>query len=1256
MKNTIYLAGEKAALHKSAFTKEMIFMIHILHMSDFHLGKNIKIEKLRLQNLAKWLSTQKIHIDYLVYTGDMIDAPTILSICIRKLKRKYSDLFKGLKQNADNDAILEYVESTGAECISAYNDTLKSITCEYMEQAGNIFLEFVKSIDVDTRCVILCCGNHDRMRFARDESSECAKKHPADEKTLDKPFEAYNQLCRKINCNLSHRTMLYSRNNINFIVVNSNWRVPENNISNQMCIHCENLAHQLTRLRQDASFDKKHNLLIAHKPPDDFCESAKYNYQGETLTVSEMVERTVDAILYGDKHSFSIKMRNTPKELMCGAPLSGVRVRYNLINYDPALGIDSCDYILNNENDWLKIPITDCQETIYSHSQQYLKGYAYQLLCSGSRSLKTWDLVAQTLQNAINSGVIANLSKMFASFIDLRQEKKSVPIDNTNYFEKLVHLIENSSVQALGIKGCPGLGKSTFMTLTYLQMLYMFSIGKTRYIPFYFNFGYGEGLKENNDLEECSLNDYIAGRLTQFSTFFDSCCMLGDKYNLPICLYLDGLEKSKILETSNRTVEKEVYTILTNRWSSSENRYVMCLNTHNSYRFQDSFSRANGFTYVLFFNKIRVLPYKKDEAKLEAFLSAYMFLRGNDTGSIETVKEALVKFRVPAVDLFFFHYCHDHIFSINVEQSTWDTLKYHLSNLEAIADKLFGVRIDSVRKAAGILFSQRKCYSEMEDSFGRKNEKPTIAEYISLMNAPIIKNYLTAEYYVERLQEYSDSSMDIPHNSILFSFIPHEISILIRLILDEKDYADEFLQRFITLHQAQLTGFLYSTLVYLCGHLRKGDSVNLIKMIPKPSDSNLDFFGFCCKRSYDFAVFIHAQEKFPIEKQIVELIDNESYRNFNRGYQLHYYQDISNHSISNQIPWNVDITSNFEKGFGFRSTFLILLSKLEPVLEEKQPRYPLMQLDLFTLCDLTYVSLQNMSATGLFYSADYNQAKDSECDAILSKLVELLKAYNKSYGGKKSTNTRVGAYFSLMCARFEKIKKVVSANRGRDVSIPYVSPCYDFETIERLSWIPRVGWNIKNCGSVSIEDQPSYDIDFEKDQYAHQMKESIMQHIMEAVYIAQLYLPDSLPEKGYDKSQVISLLLLSELGKAFMGKDYSPNYTNASHLKKNEAAYLAEISVLGALDGYAQQPYMLKPLSDQAYTTYADVNVRICWEIKMIQQEHKYYCLYDSVDFTPERREEFEEDFEEPTTDVCKFIREQLILNNPKFSKFFEGK
>lgn len=91
---------------------------------------------------------------------------------------------------------------------------------------------------------------------------------------------------------------------------------------------------------------------------------------------------------------------------------------------------------------------------------------------------------------------------------------------------------------------------------------------------------------------------------------------------------------------------------------------------------------------------------------------------------------------------------------------------------------------------------------------------------------------------------------------------------------------------------------------------------------------------------------------------------------------------------------------------------------------------------------------------------------------------------------------------------------------------------------------------------------------------------------------------------------------------------------------------------LGALDGYATQPVFFKPLSDMLS---ADINMRICWEIKMIQTEFKYYTLYNQLGFDDGRRAEFENDFEEPTTSICKRIREQLILNNPQFKKFLNS-
>lgn len=1215
----------------------------ILHMSDLHLGKDLKLEQKRLTDLATWLAQQEIHAEYLVFTGDLIDAPSLLPICIRKLKKSFPEQFSGLDQTADANTVLARVSAAGPECVSFYNKQIREVTLQGMKQCGQLFLDFIHQIGVDNRNVVLCCGNHDRIRFACEADFDCGKDHCVDEDKNAAPFEAYNALCEMVNDKLSHRTKVYLHNGINFVIANSNWRLPTHGESNRMCVNCGVLSQQLTQLQQIAGFQRSCNLLIAHKPYDDLCESFKYPYAGELLTVGEIVDRSVTAFLYGDKHAFSVKNNCDPKQFMCGSPLCGPRVQYNLIDFDPSAGVRSSSYILNDGSNWLQLPLADCQEAVYNVSKPYLKGYAFDLLACSRKVPSSWDHAITSMQDACDRKVLVNLSELFASFSELRQDQPALEIEKKTFFDQLVRLIECSQLQALSIKGRPGVGKSTFITILYLYMLCLFSSGKTRYMPFYFNFD-----MRIKELPEYSVEEYIYKCRTYFSDYFDSCLQLSRQYGRPLCLFLDGLEKSKILDPGSDTVEKQVYQILETKLTPQD-RYVMCFNTHDAYYFDDSFEKITRFSYVLFMNRARVLPYKDDEQNLDTFLQSYLFLKKRlDTWDLHAFKRNLAKFRIPAIDLFFLDHCDKHIFSIQEDEETWGILREHLNNLEEISDQIFRFRTDLVQRAAGLLFSQRKCYTEIVASCGKEDETPTIADFLSLFNAPDITDYLMAHFFVQELSRYSDLVSAIPQDSILYSFVPHDLAILVRLILDKKGPAATYiLARFIEHHSGELSGYLYSTLSYLCGHLRTGDSGGLVNRLPPLDDKNpTDFFALCRRRSHSLAEAIHStsNDKSPVENLLLELIDNEAYRKFNRSYQLHYYQDRSSNSISNQIPW--DMASRPNPGFDFRYTFLILLSKLEHALlsEQKSP-YSLMQLDLFTLCDLIYSRLQVVAPKGLFYSAKYNERNDSECEAILNRITGLLKVYNNLYGKQSG---KIAAYFSLMYVRFEKVRKAVSANKGKDVLVPYVSPCDDFEQVLRLSTLPRVGWNINTPGSIKVEDQPVYRHDSQTGLLVPPMLESVMQHIMESVYIAQLFLPDTIPEEGFQKSKVITLLLFSELGKT-IGGDYSPDYSNHGTRSRAEATDLSRMSVLGALDGYAVQPaFFCLPTE----ASPSDINMRICLEIKMIQREYKYYHLYDQLNFTAERRESFEKDFNEPVTNICKLIRKRLILENPAFKRF----
>lgn len=1226
-------------------------MNYILHMSDFHFGKNQSLEKERLNSLASWILENKIHIEYLIFTGDMIDAPTVQSNCLQRIRKIEPEFAKTLKTITDNDNLLDYIRNKGETYVSLYDDCLKEATTYYMKQAGDVFANFIDTINVDRRKVVLCCGNHDRMRFAAEKKFECGDNHLIEEMSISDPFEAYDILCQTINKNLSYKTMTYQQGDINFIIVNSNWRLPSHKQTNNMCINCGELFNQLSKLRQSDTFDRNRNVLLVHKPDDDFCEDVKYPYAKEMLTLSQIIERTVTASFYGDKHSYSVKMNSIPKEFMCGLPLNYNGIRYNLLDFNPDIGINSCSYIIYDEYGWIKIPITDCIEKVYAKSKKHLKNYAFKLLTDFNDNNKSYyfENIIELLQNVYENGRLVQLSQLFASFSELRQNQKNININEEDIFTQIISVIENSTLQSVSIKGRPHVGKSTFLTITYLYMLWRFSIGRSRYIPFYFNVDTIVNSFTDEMLFSLDINKYILYCYEQFSVFLKECCELRDNYELPICVFVDGLEKSRMLAPGNNTIERKIYELLETKLKEDKDKYVMCFNTHDSYHFDSSFDKINHFDYVLFMNQIRIIQYKSKERKQNMFLSAYLTLQGRnvDDSTVDELKTRLIKFHKPSIDLSFLNYFSCSFSKIREDTSIWETLKEYLADLTNIADRMFKLRIDVAKKVAGLLFSQRKRFSEIIDICDE--QKPTIKEFFDIINFPVIMHYLIANYYVEVLSDYSENSEKIPKENILFSFIPNNISILIRLLLDEKgEAANDILERFIDKHNFELKGYLYSTIVYLCGHLRTEDNSNLIKKLPLPDRESNEFFSLCGRRSFDLATAICNTNKFPVEDIILEFMNNKNYRKFNRSYQLHYYQDLSHNATCNRDEWNSDKSPMI--GFDFRYSFLVLLSKLEPALKKSRP-YPLMQLDLFTLCDLIYSRLQNMKPGALFYSARYNKKNDSECEAVLSRTIELLERYNRRYGGKRSVNDQIGAYFNFMETCFRNVSKKVISNSEKDVYTPYVSPCYDFERVLNLSSLARVGWNINTSGSIKTESQPAYGKGVETGGKAVTIKETLMEHIMESVYIAQLFLPDTLQESGYEKCKVIYLLLFSELGKINNG-DFAPSYSNYNTCKKQEEKGLMDMLTLGALDGYANQPLFFQPLT--AKSAAVDINMRICWEIKIIQTEFKYYTLYDELEFDDERRADFENDFEEPTTDICKKIREQLVLNNPKFKKFFD--
>ena len=105
-------------------------MGNILHMSDFHFGRNPEVENERLESLARFLNKNEIEIQYLVFTGDIVDAFEITIDCILHLIRNHPLDFnktdiQTIRQSTDK--IIMQIQ-VSQEMIDEYNLTLKEMT------------------------------------------------------------------------------------------------------------------------------------------------------------------------------------------------------------------------------------------------------------------------------------------------------------------------------------------------------------------------------------------------------------------------------------------------------------------------------------------------------------------------------------------------------------------------------------------------------------------------------------------------------------------------------------------------------------------------------------------------------------------------------------------------------------------------------------------------------------------------------------------------------------------------------------------------------------------------------------------------------------------------------------------------------------------------------------------------------------------------------------------------------------------------
>lgn len=254
---------------------------YILQVSDFHISEDSReCAENALRALTRKLKEMGIRISYLIHTGDIINSKDIGI----KIEKEYG------------------TEITEDE----YDKHLDEIVSKRLDMAKNIMTDFIKELDIVQKNVVICCGNHDKVRYKKKKSA----------------FEQFESFLAQV-CSHTELTALHKLDDLNVLVLNTN-------ISDDKkvtCVDCTNLKNVLNIEPQKEeplnwfyTYDKnarssleneKVNIIVAHQPLYDICEHIRLPYESETQT-TDFLSALQDFIngngiyLCGDKHTSSI--------------------------------------------------------------------------------------------------------------------------------------------------------------------------------------------------------------------------------------------------------------------------------------------------------------------------------------------------------------------------------------------------------------------------------------------------------------------------------------------------------------------------------------------------------------------------------------------------------------------------------------------------------------------------------------------------------------------------------------------------------------------------------------------------------------------------------------------------------------------------------------------------------------------------------------------------------------------------------------
>ena len=1111
----------------------------ILHTSDFHFSAHsleFKNAEEKLKDLALAINEQNYNIDIFIFTGDVIDAKSICFETVKKMfkktnSKKYKKLVKCLKNNQNIKTALKSSE------FEEYSNNITRRTKQLFQKAGSVINAFLSQIGVtDSRKIIFCCGNHDILKIEHSPKFECAQGNKKSNLQTNQYMNCYvpflEFLKKNFHVDLGNCPQIYTIEDYSILVIDSNI-INENG---KPCIQCHNIESKLKLL--DIKSRSK-NIAISHKPFFDCCENAIINYNGENnKSMVDLIKEKCSFILFGDKHGQYVGKFSQSEEMLFGSPLISNDIHYCILKTDEVDGhLKEYRNVYFDNKGWhfsvpnIEIIIKYCEK----YFSQFTKNYIGDI----------------NIRNIISID-FPTIEKLFKNIARRRwlneYEKDSFETDSFSFKEVVNYLngIYNDKkisnrLNLFNLRGRPSTGKTFLSNCIFCYLVKEFYMCQAQYTPMYFNL--------NPIQKSCfqSYEEYFEKSKQKFDEFIEKCREIKWIYDVNVLCIIDGLEEKNCYNSQIDAINIENYIIDTLndlrefKYILSFDQTIVPLATDNLPQYKlvcDFLYYLRRLDLVNLFNYEGSDLNKKNsiEDTLEAYFQICPYKENHDVVNYEagnnpgdgndakkyssTVLKALLDLHLVNINYMFLHNNITHLANTNPQKYDKD----FFYNLIDILEKKHA-EIYSDCKALGTYGLCPVAYNyyinELTYDILHKQYQINFHAFLKIKDDEELLQYLTAIHYVNSMQQISNGSVNEIDMPIFKCFVTRNISLMMRWYIARNKklkIIDNFIN-VLTQKGIKIPYQLKSVLFYLVGFLKLGRLLPLVKNL-KINDSFdtllsaelITFNKYCVERSEEIATIVccidDSQRNELKKKFINKLFNNDNFREINRVFQSLYYGDNTLYGYNGKPFYPMkDIIF---KGWDFHNTFLTLIAKYDFSLNKGNnfKDYILIDIDLFTLCDIIYNRLQSFQTCNSQISMYYNSKYKDKAIATLKRLSEALCTVLKS--GVFRYNCQLNDYFNAMIKIFnETVQNILNGNciEEHQIMLPYGSP-----------------QKLLNEFLGSLSD------------FCSCKKRCVYPIRIKSAYIALFFLPDKQEVirkygdiyQDYDKNLIISLLLLSD--------------------------------------------------------------------------------------------------------------------------------